>query len=409
MQINRLSLENFRSYVRLELDLPAGVTLLHGDNAQGKTNILEAIYYVATTRSPYTAQDSQLINWDAARDDAPQIVGRVTAEFSTKRGPSQVEIRLIQETKGGNRSFRREALVNRRKVRLLDLLTSLRVVQFLPHDIQIITGSPAGRRRYLNIALCQTDNLYCRTLSSYNKILDQRNATLRNIAETGTGQDLLPIYTEKLASLGGAILVRRARFLQDLAHMMQEIHYEALTAGRETLRLSYLPRLDAPDNGRQNNSAGLAEARKWSDWLSDVSEEAMIERLQAGMTALRSRDIALGRTMLGPHRDDWRMWVDGHPLESYGSRGQQRTAMLALKLAEIQWMTKEAGETPVLLLDEVMAELDESRRSLLLAAVTEGAQAVMTATEPRLFEPSFLSRAKSLLVKNGQVIDQGAS
>ncbi|HQF69891.1 MAG TPA: AAA family ATPase [Promineifilum sp.] len=181
MQVRRLSLTNFRNYARLELDLPAGVVLLHGDNAQGKTNLLEAIYFLATTRSPHASIDQQLLNWDALQGDDPVVAGRIVADVLRPDGPRHLEMRLIIEERGawtsnGQGTFRREALINRRKVRLMDLLGQLRVVLFLPEDVELATGPPANRRRYLNITLCQVDAEYCRELSNYNKVLEQRNA-----------------------------------------------------------------------------------------------------------------------------------------------------------------------------------------------------------------------------------------
>jgi DNA replication and repair protein RecF len=201
MQISHLSLTNFRNYGRLELDLPSGPTLLYGANAQGKTNLLEAVYYLATARSPHADQDQELVNWEAGDVDDLVVVGRLVAQLATADGRKQIEMRLIREQRGSTTSFRREALVDRRKVRLMDLLGHLRVVLFLPEDVQIVTGSPAGRRRYLDVTLCQTDAAYCRALSKYNKLLEQRNALLRRIAEFGHGRDLLSIYNEKMVQL----------------------------------------------------------------------------------------------------------------------------------------------------------------------------------------------------------------
>lgn len=403
MHIDHLSLTNFRNYRRLELTFPPGATLLYGNNAQGKTNLLEAIYYLATTRSQHTSQDSQLLNWEAEESDDPVVVGRIVAQVGDPGGERLLEMRLIQEGHGVQRSFRREALVNRRKVRLMDLLGNLRVVLFLPQDVQLVTGSPSERRRYMDITLCQTDPVYCRTLSRYNKVLEQRNALLRQIAEEGSGHDVLPVFTEKVAELGGIIFARRASFLAALAREAQRIHFEALTDEREVLRLNYLPRLY---NSRQaqNNGADVAVTyAKWAEWLESVSPEAATERFREALEAARSLDIARGRTTLGPQRDDWAFIVNGRELRSYGSRGQQRTAVLALKMAEINWMTAETGDTPVLLLDEVVAELDEERRAFLLAYVQEGAQAVLTATDPAMFTTVFLTEANLLHVQDGRV------
>ena len=183
MRVTHLSLTNFRNYRQLELDLPDGPILLHGDNAQGKTNLLESIYYLATTRSPYANNGQQLINWDAYSAEDAIVVGRLVANLETSQGPREIELRLISERSGGTTKFRREALVDRRKMRLMDLLGNLMVVIFLPQDLQIITGSPSQRRRYIDIILCQTDHDYCRVVSCYKNILYQRNGRLRSIQD----------------------------------------------------------------------------------------------------------------------------------------------------------------------------------------------------------------------------------
>ena len=403
MHIDHLSLTNFRNFRRLELAFPPGATLLYGNNAQGKTNLLEAIYYLATTRSQHTAQDNQLLNWEAEESEDPVVVGRIVARVSDPEGERLLEMRLIQEARGLQSSFRREALVNRRKVRLMDLLGNLRVVLFLPQDVQLVTGSPSERRRYMDITLCQTDPVYCRTLSRYNKVLEQRNALLRQIAEEGSGHDVLPVFTEKVAELGGVIFARRASFLAALAREAQRIHYEALTDEREVLRLNYLPRLYNSREAKNNGTDPAVTYANWAEWLESASPEAATERFREALAAARSQDIARGRTTLGPQRDDWAFIVNGRDLGNYGSRGQQRTAVLALKMAEINWMTAETGDTPVLLLDEVVAELDERRRAFLLAYVQQGAQALLTATDPAMFTTAFLKEANLLHVQDGRV------
>lgn len=402
MRVTHLSLTNFRNYGRLELDFPPGPTLLHGDNAQGKTNLLEALYYLATSRSPHASQDSQLINWEAEQSSEPIVVGRLTATLATERGSRMVEMRLILESKySGQRGFRREALVNRRKVRLMDLLGNLQVVLFLPEDVQLITGPPSGRRRYLNITLCQVDGAHCRVLSQYNKVLEQRNAVLRQLAEGQGSMEVLGIFTERLAGLGSQIYARRGRFFDEIGRIAQRIHYEALTDGRESLKLLYLPRLDAAQS-----SGDTATAVAAADWLHDHTTDAaaITERFTRALQASQRKDIARGATSVGPHRDDWAFWVNGRDLGSYGSRGQQRSGMLALKLAEIDWMASVTGETPILLLDEVVAELDERRRELLLQYVQKAAQSILTATDPGMFSKAFLAQSTSMTVVNGRVL-----
>ncbi len=406
MHVTHLSLTNFRNYGRLELPIPTGPILLHGHNAQGKTNLLEAIYYLATTRSPHTTQDSELINWSASQSQEPVIVGRLVAQVTTAAGERHLEMRLIQEQQGtvnGQSSFRREALVNRRKVRLMDLLGNLRVVMFLPEDMGLITGSPANRRRYIDITLCQIDPIYCQTLSQYNKVLEQRNALLRRLAEGLGGRDVLPIYDEKLVNLGSQLFARRTRFFSELAREAQRIHYEVLTGGRESIRVNYLPRLRGDLSNRQGDSEALTRLYDWLQQHQEDMAKITADYAQA-LAAARPTELARGSTTVGPHRDDWVVEVNGRDLSSFGSRGQQRSALLALKMAEIQWMANRTGETPILLLDEVVAELDEQRRELLLHYVEQATQALLTATDPAMFTNDFLQQATMLQVKNGRVL-----
>ena len=418
MRVRRLSLTNFRNYARLELDLPGGVVLLHGDNAQGKTNLLEAIYFLATTRSPHASQDQQLINWDAMQSDDPVVVGRLVADVLRPDGPRHLEMRLIIEERGawalnGQGSFRREALVNRGKVRLMDLLGHLRVVLFLPEDVDLATGPPANRRRYLNITLCQVDADYCRELSTYNKVLEQRNALLRRMAEgqTRNAADVLQILTEKLIEPGSRVLQRRAAFVTEMARLAQDIYFQDLIGGKESLRLGYLPGWMA--NGRQGEAgrANSDQLLRDGDWLqANANPAAIAERFAAELAAARLADLARGASTVGPHRDDWAIVVNGKNLGQFGSRGQVRTAILALKLAEIGWMKATTADTPILLLDEVSAELDQNRRAALLAYVMEQArggqgtaQALLTSTDPSLFTGEFLGQATVLAVREGRV------
>lgn len=402
MHITHLSLTNFRNYGRLELAIPHGSTLLYGQNAQGKTNLLEAIYYLATTRSAHATQDAQLLNWEAVEQDEPVIVGRLVAQLNTAYGVRLVELRLIQEKNNMGVSFRREALVDRRKVRLMDLLGHLRVVQFLPEDVQLITGAPAQRRRYLDITLCQVDTHYCRTLSQYNKLLEQRNALLKQIGEGTARASMLEIYDARLAELGAHVLLTRAKFMQALGRVAQHIYYEELTGRRETIRLHYLPRLQTESPTRGGSADTLIA---WGDWLYQHQEQPSVvqKKYESLLAQTQSADIGRGSTHIGPHRDDWWFWVNGRQLASYGSRGQQRSAILALKMAEIEWMAQETGDAPILLFDEVVAELDEQRRACLLTVVQKAEQSLLTATDPEMFTESFLQTATMMHVVQGQI------
>ena len=343
-----------------------------------------------------------------AQSEEPVAVGRLVATIVTAEQEHQLEMRLIQEQKptpspNRNFSFRRQALVDRRKVRLMDLLGTMRVVLFLPEDVQLLTGSPANRRRYIDITLCQIDPLYCRTLSNYNKVLEQRNAILRQLAEGQAGRDVLPIYSEKLVELGSAIFRRRAKFLSNISRETQRIHYEALTEGRESIRLLYLPRLSAKKSKIAPNGNQKPEAL--SDWLEthEGQSEIVSERFAKLLQESLATDLARGATTVGPHRDDWSFQINGRSLGSFGSRGQQRSAILALKMGEINWMTAVTGERPILLLDEVVAELDEQRRAALLSYVSETTQTILTATDPGMFTEQFLQSATRMKVEDGRI------
>lgn len=407
MHITHLSLTNFRNYGRLEWDVPSGVTVLQGDNAQGKTNLLEAIYYLATTRSPHTYQDDQLIHWEAENEGEPVVVGRLVAHVRTQEGLRHLEVRLIRETRLGQTTLRREALVDRRKVRLMDLLGNLRVVLFLPEDVNLVAGPPVNRRRYLDITLCQSDRAYCRALASYNKVLEQRNALLRRLAEQGVRPDdeeVLGIYTDKLVDWGSRVLARRAAFLADLGRAVQRVHYEILTGRQETVRLAYLPCLQVTA-ADVDDAAGLDEWQAAAEWLHarQYRPKAVAEQLRQALDTVRGQELARGSTQIGPHRDDWRFWVNGRSLGDYGSRGQQRTAILALKMAETDWVSAETGDQPVLLLDDVLAELDSQRRRHLLEHVRHVPQALITTTDATIIDPASLPQAHWWQVQAGRL------
>ncbi|HMT22151.1 MAG TPA: DNA replication and repair protein RecF, partial [Promineifilum sp.] len=270
----------------------------------------------------------------------------------------------------------------------------------------LAAGAPAGRRRYLNVTLCQADADYCRDLSTYNKVLEQRNALLRRMAEgqTRNASDVLQILTDKLIEPGSRVLRRRAQFITDMGREAQEIYFQDLIGGKESLRLGYLPGWYT--NGRKTAEELLLDG----DWLQANLDDSRIgERFAAELLAARAADVARGSSTVGPHRDDWAILVNGKNLGQFGSRGQVRTAILALKLAEINWMKATTADVPILLLDEVIAELDQHRRQALLAYVADQvsgkgmAQALLTSTDPGMFPDTFLAQATGLRVENGRV------
>jgi len=399
MRIEHLSLYNFRNYARLEVSLPEGPVLIYGANAQGKTSLLEAIYYLATARSPYTATDRQLINWDAERDILPYA--RIGAQVVLANGLyNRVEITLTQmpDSLDGTR-LQKDIRVNGVARRVMDLIGQVNVVMFLPQDLVLVEGAPAERRRYLNTTLCQTDSRYCQALALFEKVLGQRNALLKRIAEGDARPDELDFWSEQLTSSAGIIVAGRQRLLRDLEIKARRIHAD-LTGGAEDLELHYQPGFLATPN----NSGQLSFDVPGLDLNREIGAEEIARQYAEHLTRTRGEEIARGMTLSGPQRDELRLWVNGRDLGLYGSRGQVRTAVLALKLAELQWMRDTLGEWPILLLDEVVAELDSARRAYLLARIEHVSQALLTTTEPDIFTESFLRRAVRWHVHQGQIV-----
>jgi len=394
MQVQHLSLTNFRLYARLEADLPAGPLILVGANAQGKTSLLEALYYLATGQSHHAASDRQLINFLALRETQP--FARIVAETAPAR---RIEIRIIQDpTATSDGRLRKEILVNGAKKRASDLAGLVNVVLFLPQDLALIEGAPSERRRYLDTALCQVDPAYNFALSEYGKVLSQRNALLKLLQDQGGPEGQLDFWDEKLSEHGALILAARAAALADLETLAAALHRD-LTAGADTLRLAYHPAFDpaAAPEGQIGLPLDVPVHRV------GISVGEIQIGLQEKLRATRADEIARGMTLSGPHRDEVRFLANGVDLGIYGSRGQARTAVLALKLAEVEWMRTKSGEWPILLLDEVLAELDAQRRHDLLARLTAAEQCVMTTTDLNLFPPKFKGQAAVWKVAAGQV------
>ncbi len=380
MRLTHLSLHNFRNYVRLDLDLPPGVSLLQGDNAQGKTNLLEAIYYMATSRSPHAGADRELVNWLAVEQE-PLPYARLVGKVAKAAGESTIEITLTQQANNGAR-YTKQIRLNGVARRAMDLLGQLNVVLFLPEDIALVSGSPSGRRRYLDAALCQIDPAYCRSLSRYNQIVTQRNALLRDLRERGGDSGQLKFWDDRLVENGAHLVSRRWDALLALDDLAHEVHGR-LTGAGEQLRLRYAPSVEME---------GPADR--------EVARQAFRSQLQA----LRSREVAAGMTLIGPHRDEVRFEINGVDCGIYGSRGQQRTAALSLKLAEVRLMRRETGEEPVLLLDDVLSELDEHRRGFLVHTLENGAeQAIITTTDLHTLPEPFLRGSQLWQVEMGQL------
>jgi DNA replication and repair protein RecF len=397
MHLKHLSLTNFRSFSRLDLVLPRGAIVLVGGNAQGKTSVLEAIYFLAAFASFQTHSDRQLVNLIEARNAL--AVARLVAEYERNQKKHRLEVRLILEpTTANGQRLRKEVLLDGVKKQANDVIGHFNAVIFVPQMSQIIEGSPDERRRYLNLALSQAVPAYAGTLNDYGQALSQRNALLKTLSESGGDSRQLDVWDETLARLGALIIQWRIAAVQQIERLARGVHHE-LTHGSEILRLSYQPAYDPlPTPDGQLGMKITTEVDR-SALTADEIRAGFLSRLGQ----MRSEEIARGMTVIGPHRDELRFLANGIDLGDYGSRGQVRTTLLALKLAEVQWMRERTGEWPVLLLDEVMAELDLQRRADLLHYVGESEQALLTATDAKMFAPEFLGKAEVWTVENGRI------
>jgi DNA replication and repair protein RecF len=275
-------------------------------------------------------------------------------------------------------------------------------VLFLPQDIELIAGAPSVRRRYMDIALCQMQHDYCRALGSYNKVLDQRNALLKALREQGGPREQLAFWDEQLVALGSLLVARRAAFLAELETEANQ-RQQALTDGRERLHVRYVPSLEPTGNDDDLAGGGAAALREPTPLYLAGDQPAIAAAFAAALARTRQREIAAGMSLLGPHRDDVQFTAQGRDLRTYGSRGQQRTAALSVKLAEVSIMRRALGAPPLLLLDDVMSELDDSRRALLLEALDGVQQALVTTTDWADFTPEFRGRARCLHVVEGRI------
>ncbi len=398
MQLAHLSLANFRNFTRLESDFPAGATLLVGANAQGKTSLLEAIHYLAGAASPHASSDRQLINFLALNESRP--FARIAGEVRRRDRLHRVEIRLILEnqTAEGEGRVKKEVLINGLKRRVRELGSTFNAVLFLPQDLRVIEGSPGERRRLLDAALAQADPTYAEAASSYAKVLAQRNALLRQLQDRGGAPDTLFFWDEQLADLGSTLIHARALALHELEQLAAPIHH-ALTRGAEQLRLAYQPAYNPLQDPNGQMGLPLQEA---VDWTS-LRRETLRSGILAALERTRQHEIARGATLIGPHRDDLRFLANSLDLRQYGSRGQARTALLAFKLAQAEWLRARSGEWPVLLLDEVLAELDAERRDDLLARVLQAQQVVLTAADLNMFSRTFREQASVWRIHGGTV------
>jgi DNA replication and repair protein RecF len=327
-------------------------------------------------------------------------VARIVADFERQDGDHRLEVRIIQEANGfnGTPRVRKEVLVDRVKVKVNEAVGRFNAVLFLPQMLSIIDGAPEERRRYLNLALAQAQAGFPEVLAHYSRTLSQRNALLKQIGEAGGDVEQLAYWDEELAASGGHIISARIQAVQELERLAARIHHE-LTRGREILRLEYQPAYDPLPQPRGQYALPLDAPIS----RSGLSVEQIRQGFRQALKAQRAEEIARGMTTIGPHRDEVRFLESGVDLGTYGSRGQVRTAMLALKLAEAAWIRARTGQAPVLLLDEVLAELDTQRREDLLARLGDSEQALLTTTDVDLFTPEFVEGAALWRAQSGRI------
>jgi DNA replication and repair protein RecF len=418
MYCRHLTLTNFRNYVHLDLQLSPHLSVFWGDNGQGKSNLIEALYLLATTRSYRTAAEREMVNWHVPIDP---VFARVGAEVDRHPAAQRLEVILAEAppaggTAGGSAgmerppgvagqppaaSVRRRVRVNGQHRQPLELIGHLNVVLFSPEDVELIAGPAAGRRRYLDITLCQVDHFYLRTAKRFERVLQQRNALLREARERPVRPDQFDYWDTQLVELGTAMVVARLRALHRMNQLMATI-YPRLANGAGDLTVEYRSSVPLDDEV-------VALLREETGDLAAAAPAGAVARLREGFTAqlaaVRGRERQQAVTLVGPHRDDAGFHAGEVDLRVYGSRGQQRAAALSLKLAEVELMQQYTSERPVLLLDDVMSELDPHRRRFLQRVLQEQEQqqVLLTATELAFFDEDFLRHTDVYQVEAGTI------
>jgi DNA replication and repair protein RecF len=327
---------------------------------------------------------------------------RIVAHVERSDAAHSLDVTLMLEpSPGGEEHFRKQIKVDNIPRRAQDLVGQMTVVLFLPQDVDLVGGSPSLRRRYLDSVLGQVDADYHEALSHFEAVLSQRNALLKQLNEHGGDPDELIYWDEQLSASGALITFRRQQAVIELGELADSIHRD-LTGGQERLRLRYEPCFDPHRPASAEFQMPLKLDLPVVAPAAQPLAQAQVS-FRAQLEARRGEEIARGVTLVGPHRDELRFIADEIDLGVYGSRGQQRTSVLALKLAEVEWMRGKTNEWPVLLLDEVLAELDAKRRAYLLARVNGANQSLTTGTGPELFSADYVQRAKILRVTAGQI------
>lgn len=396
MKIKTLSLTNFRAFKRLEIEFSDHLNLFIGSNAQGKTTILEAIHIISLLTSPLAGNDRELVSFLALEDELP--VSRIRAGIEKNGKSRRIEIRLIlQSIKNGSFRLKKELLIDGVQRRLYDFVGFFNSILFLPQMTRIIEDGPDERRKYLDQVLSQAHPGYVRNLSNYLKGIAKRNALLKQLNETGGDHDQLTYWDELIAETGVQIIQSRLAAIQQLGSIAGK-HHRVLTHGKEELEVDYLPSFSPPVNFKGYGPEGNLKLSNSSLSLQEL-KSGFLDKLKT----IRREEIARGVTTIGPHRDDIKFLVNQVDMGVYGSRGQIRTIVMALKFAEKDWFKEESGELPVILLDETLAELDNERRGDLLETLVNGGQAILTTADLELFDKDFIKKCDVWRAKNGML------
>ena len=361
MNITELKLNNFRNYGQQTVKFLPNINLIIGKNGQGKTNLLEAIYYASIGKSPKTSRDAELINWSQNR-------ASFCVNFKKNSGTKKIEAIFSRQTK-------KAIKVN--GVNLLkigDLLGNLNVIFFSPDELKLVKDAPQDRRKFLDTDISQLSKNYFYQLTKYNKILDQRNKLLKTAQTPQILEQTLPIWDIQLADVGAKIVFSRLIFLERLKGIARRAH-QFLTNQHEELEISY---------------AGII----------GQTEEEIKNKILEDLKHSKEKDVKLGFTNVGPHRDDIKLVVNGVDIRSFGSQGQQRTVALSMKLAELEIFKEEIGEYPILLLDDVLSELDQDRQQKLINYVGR-MQTILTTTQ---YDPFMFQGANIIKIENGKQI-----
>lgn len=360
MIIKSIELKNFRNYEDLNISFDEGTNILYGDNAQGKTNILEAAYMSGTTKSHKGSKDKEMIRFGASEAHLRTVVLRGEKEY-------QIDMHLKQNRSKG-------IAINQVPIkRAAELFGILNMVFFSPEDLNIIKNGPAERRRFLDAELCQLDKIYLSDLMNYNKILGQRNKLLKDMVFRPDLSDTLPVWDMQLVETGKRIIKRRKQFVEELNEIVHDIHFR-LSGEKEELFIKYEPNID------------------------DIFFEDELNRAKI-------KDMKLCQTSVGPHRDDLLFSIGDIDIRKFGSQGQQRTSALSLKLSEIELVKKSIKDTPILLLDDVLSELDSNRQNYLLNNISD-TQTIITCTGLDEFVRNRFQINKVFEVINGQVFEK---